>query len=370
MKRLMLGLILITGFSHFAEASLGKILIVLPAAKTLSTIEGVPHSTGYFLSELATPAVMLQKMGFQLEIATPGGERPTIDKISDDFKWFKDARAYQEAQSLVQNLDGLKNPLALSSMNENKLSSYAGVFFPGGHAAMEDFPKNSDVGRILNYFHLAGKPTALICHGPAALLSAKDNQGNWIYKGYNLTAFSTAEEKIEEQMGALDGHVLFYVEESLAALGGKVQVAAPWQSHVIVDRELVTGQNPQSDYALASAFIQLLLKQSTVVQTLQKIQDSHSAAGTYTTFFLGTKKSGLSKTKFTERLAHHLKLCETEFAPYSLTDYVAYTDSNIEVAYLTWKDKASMDEAMRVTGPIVGADAGEFMEPLIFEQAL
>ncbi len=369
MKRLLIGLILIVGFSHLAEASPGRILIVLPAANTLSTKEGIKHFTGYFLSELATPAVMLQKMGFELEVATPGGVQPTIDKISDDVKWFKDPQSYQEAQSLVQSLGGLKNPLALSALKKNKIISYAGVFFPGGHAAMEDFLQNSDVGRILAYFHSAGKPTALICHGPAALLSAKDRNGNWIYRGYNLTVFSTAEEKIEEQLGVLGGHVLFYAEESLTALGGNVKVAVPWQSHVVVDRELVTGQNPQSDYALASAFIQLLLKQSAVSKTLNKVHESHLGTGTYTSFFLGTRKPGVSKATFIERLEHHLKLCEKEFAPYALTDYVAYTDSNIEVAYLTWKNKAALDEAMRVVGPRVGADSSEFMEPLIFEEA-
>ncbi|MNF17287.1 hypothetical protein D3C80_2206950 [compost metagenome] len=46
----------------------------------------------------------------------------------------------------------------------------------------------------------------------------------------------------------------------MARAGGKMQFVAPWQPGVVVDRELITGQNPFSDHALASAFIAALDK--------------------------------------------------------------------------------------------------------------
>lgn len=73
-----------------------------------------------------------------------------------------------------------------------------------------------------------------------------------------MTVFSTVEEKQEEQAGHLGGYLTYYVEAALQAAGGRVTVAAPWSPHVVVDRELITGQNPMSDKALAAALLRAL----------------------------------------------------------------------------------------------------------------
>ncbi|MFN8369579.1 MAG: type 1 glutamine amidotransferase domain-containing protein [Bacteriovoracaceae bacterium] len=259
LKSLIILLFILTGFTESIYASNGKILIILPAANTLTTKEGTKHPTDYFLSELVTPAMILAEKGFEFDVATPNGVSPTVDVSSDKVRWFKNETEYAQANTFLKSLNGIQKPIPLSQVKKS-LNQYVGLFIPGGHAAMEDLPKNSDLGDILKFFNSNHRPTALICHGPAALLSARNENGNWIYKGYSLTVFSTEEEKIKEQSGSLGGHVLFYVEDEMRQLGGKLSVASPWQSHVVVDRELVTGQNPMSDRELASAFIELLLK--------------------------------------------------------------------------------------------------------------
>jgi putative intracellular protease/amidase len=84
---------------------------------------------------------------------------------------------------------------------------------------------------------------------------------NWPYAGYQMTVFSTAEEKPNELGGpssALGGCVPFYPESALKAAGGDVSVVAPGKSHIVIDRELFTGQNPASDKELSAAFIKAL----------------------------------------------------------------------------------------------------------------
>jgi putative intracellular protease/amidase len=44
--------------------------------------------------------------------------------------------------------------------------------------------------------------------------------------------------------------------------GGAMDLAPSWQSHVVEDRELITGQNPFSDDALAKALVARLDKQA------------------------------------------------------------------------------------------------------------
>jgi putative intracellular protease/amidase len=122
---------------------------------------------------------------------------------------------------------------------------------------MEDLYRDADLGRVLRAFHVQRKPTALICHAPVALLAAQQHR-EWIYSGYRMTVFSTAEEKQEEAAGHLDGYLTYYVQAALEKAGGRVAVAAPWTSHVIRDRELITGQNPMSDHAFADELVRAL----------------------------------------------------------------------------------------------------------------
>ena len=88
-----------------------------------------------------------------------------------------------------------------------------------------------------------------------AALSAGDAAGarakaqGWIYSGYKMTIFSTAEEQQREPQ-EIGGKVLFYPDFALRTAGGDVSVLAPWKSYALQDRELISGQNPFSDEAL------------------------------------------------------------------------------------------------------------------------
>lgn len=235
----------------------GKVLVVLSGVDYVSLKEGGRHPTGFFLSELAVPLTALIKAGHSIEFATPGGRTPVMDRVSDDVRWFADRSQWEGARKLVGSLFARRNFKDLGALTERELAGYRGLFLPGGHAPMEDLFRDASLGRVLRHFHQYRKPTALICHAPVALLSARTRQG-WIYAGYKMTAFSTNEEKQEEDAGHLDGHLKYYIEAALKAAGGLVSVAKPWTSNVVVDRELITGQNPMSDKALAAALVRAL----------------------------------------------------------------------------------------------------------------
>lgn len=236
-----------------------KILVILSASHFVSTVEGNKHPTGYFLSELSGPTEALKKSGYELVIATPGGKTPAMDVSSDNAKWFKNKAAYQEAKTFVTGLQGINTPRNLDRINNHDLAGFAGVFVPGGHAPIEDLSHSAAVGRILNYFHDTHKPTGLICHGPAALLSAIGPNG-FTYKGYKMTGFTAAEEQQEEKAGHLDGHMPFYLDRALEKLGGILEVGAPWTSKAVRDRELITGQNPMSEGDFTAAYLAALVE--------------------------------------------------------------------------------------------------------------
>lgn len=263
-----------------AHASSKKILVVLSGESKITLKNGVIHPTGFFLSEFAVPVKSLIEAGYEPVFATPDAKPPTVDKVSDAAVWFEGNEAeYKKAKDLVQSLDGLRHPHSLSDIWIEGVDQYAGIFLPGGHAPMEDLIVDKNLGKILNAFHKAGKPTALICHAPIALLStlpdarkfrdalagnAVVHRQSWIYEGYAMTSFSTKEEQQEEpgQDNALGGFVQFYPAEALAFAGGNVSVAEKWHSHVVRDRELITGQNPMSDTELSQVLLKALSEQN------------------------------------------------------------------------------------------------------------
>jgi putative intracellular protease/amidase len=228
------------------------------------------------------PVEAVVKAGYEVVFADPRGNEPTMDAGSDLSRYFGgDDGRRDRAKAFLKDLVQLRHPRSFYDVLHEGLDGYVGVYVPGGHAPMEDLATNTELGRILRVFHDRGKPTALLCHGPVALLSTLESPeralggratrarrgkrggrntgdaGDWPYRGYKLTVFSSDEERSAEDR-MLGGRVRFMPEKALRSAGARVEVTARGAAHVIIDRELVTGQNPQSDAELTAAFLRLL----------------------------------------------------------------------------------------------------------------
>jgi putative intracellular protease/amidase len=89
---------------------------------------------------------------------------------------------------------------------------------------------------------------------------ANDGKANglaqgWPYAGYRVTIFSTGEEQALEGPSGLGGNVQFYPVNALAEAGAHVDTVANWHSNVVIDRELITGQQPMSAPAFGDALV-------------------------------------------------------------------------------------------------------------------
>ena len=253
---------------------MGKILVILSSCGQLQLQDGKTHETGFFLNEFGVPARRLADEGYQLVLANPQGNVPPMDPSSDDDSFFdKDAGKHAAIKSFVQELLGKSPPRPFREILSGGLDQFDGLFVPGGHAPMIDLFQDRELGQILRHFHERKKPTALICHGPAALLSTLPDpaafaaalerdeeipeQRDWPYLGYSMTVLSNIEEKLGESK--FPAKMRFYAETALKKAGARMDVAMiPMQSHVVKHEELVTGQNPKSDDALAQAFLSML----------------------------------------------------------------------------------------------------------------
>ncbi len=248
-----------------AAPSKGKVLVVMSSANSLDLKDGRKYTTGYYLNEFVVPYRKLIEAGYEPVIANPKGDLPVMDANSNNAMFFGgDDAARADALAYAQGLEPLKHPKTLSSVVAEGTAGYVGLFIPGGHAPMADLITDANLGKILTSFHTTGRTTGIICHGPIVLLSALPNAqaftqsliandgqasslaAGWPYAGYRVTIFATGEEQALEGPGGLGGHVQFYPVNALAEAGARVETIANWHSNVVVDRELITGQQPMS----------------------------------------------------------------------------------------------------------------------------
>lgn len=246
-----------------------KILIVLsdansfPLKKTSGPDAGkvVEQPSGFFLHELAKPLQKLLDAGHEVTFASPKGQEPTPDPNSESFLAyagnFYERKRQHELIERMKRENGFSRPRPFNTISDDELSSFAGVFIPGGHAPLQDLSADPDLGRILRYFHQENKPTAAICHGPYALLSTKQaGDGKFVYDGYKITSWSDAEEKMMETMW---GGEVEKVESALRNEGAKMIEGAPEKvGGTTLHRELVTGGNPLAANALGDRFLRMI----------------------------------------------------------------------------------------------------------------
>lgn len=94
---------------------------------------------------------------------------------------------------------------------------------------------------------------AAVCHGPAALLPARGDDGAWLFRGREVTGFSN----VEEHAVGTAPPAKWLVEDRLRAERGRYSRAPEdWAECVVVDGNLYTGQNPSSARALAERLVQ------------------------------------------------------------------------------------------------------------------
>jgi putative intracellular protease/amidase len=223
------------------------VLFVVTAADHLKLTDGTTHPTGFYANEFQEPFKAISLAGYKIDVATPGGRVPHVDPRSLDKRYYPEPGEIEKARTWLSQLEQLKHPLDLARVN---LSSYDGLFVPGGHGPMEDLIANPDMGRLLREAHTRHLTIGLLCHGPAVLAAAKDASG-WPFRGYSVTGFSDAEEP-----AGLAAKMRTTPERELKALGARYSKAtAPYAPHVVSDRGVVTGQNPASASGTAKAFL-------------------------------------------------------------------------------------------------------------------
>jgi putative intracellular protease/amidase len=221
-----------------------KILMAVSAADAMTVADGSSHPTGFWAEELVVPHRLFREAGVEVEIATPGGVAPTPDPISLDSEMVDDEEAEQHRAYLDAIASELQHPRALADVSA---ADYDAVFIPGGHGPMEDLVDDADLGALLVDTDRDGGVVAALCHGPAGLLSATTDDGAFVFAGRRIATFTDE----EEMQGGLGDASPWFLETRLREAGATPETAEAWSSKVVVDGNLLTGQNPMSSADLA-----------------------------------------------------------------------------------------------------------------------
>jgi putative intracellular protease/amidase len=226
-----------------------SVLIVVSAANHWTLNDGTSHPTGYWAEELAQPHQIFTAAGWDVTIATPGGVAPTVDRLSLGLAGGLPPKTRAVADYLRQLDSALTHPKVLADIDPN---DYDVVFYPGGHGPMEDLAVDTDSGRILTAALESGRPLALLCHGPAATLAARRDDGTWPFEGYRMTGLSNAEERLNP----FARKAPWLLQDRLVESGAMYcKGRLPLRPYLVVDRNLYTGQNPGSSAMLAHKLV-------------------------------------------------------------------------------------------------------------------
>jgi putative intracellular protease/amidase len=223
-----------------------KILMVLTSHDQLGD---TGKKTGFWLEEFAAPYYALKDAGASITVVSPAGGQPPLDPKSDEPDAQTDATRRFKADAAAQAVLA-----STGKLSEVKAADFDAVFYPGGHGPLWDLAEDKHSIALIEAMVAADKPVAAVCHAPGVLRHVKAADGSALVKGKKVTGFTNTEE---DAVG-LTKVVPFLVEDMLKANGGEYSKGADWQSWVVTDGKLVTGQNPASSEAGAQALLKLL----------------------------------------------------------------------------------------------------------------
>lgn len=206
--------------------------------------------TGLWLSELTHFYDSAKKQNYNITIASSkGGETPIDPESLKPFMIDSISKKYWSDSSFKNLLQHT------NSFNDVVNELYDCVYLTGGHGTMFDFPNNSELQNIIRNHYENNKIVSAVCHGVGGLLNVKLSNGNFLIKNKTITGFNWFEESLARRKK----DVPFNLEASLIEKGSNYKKALiPMTSHVVVDGNLITGQNPFSSKEIAEVVMRKL----------------------------------------------------------------------------------------------------------------
>jgi len=226
-----------------------RALIVATSHDTLG--EG-GKATGVAASELTVPFYAFQDAGMTVDIASPKGGAVPVDPSTN--RWpiatDSDRRFERDAEAMRK----LTHSLLIADVDA---VAYDVIFIAGGWGAAYDLGQSAALGEVMTQANANQAVIGGVCHGPLGLLQARDTDGSPLVEGRRVTGVS------DTQVQQLGIEVTpLHPETELRKAGALYEKETAFRdlfaTHVVVDGNLVTGQNQNSGGETAHRMLELL----------------------------------------------------------------------------------------------------------------
>src|SRR5262249_24130890 len=231
-----------------------KVLILVANPTTAAT---VGWRVGFWAAELTHPYYELTERGVEVTIASPDGGKVEMDALSDprdDSRWSSEDLITMGFVNTPELMALLEDTPKLVDLD---LDDFDAIMIAGGLAPMFSYRHNHDVHDAIRRFYEAEKPTAIYCHGTAALVDLKLSDGSYLVAGKTITGFSNHEEDYSD---AYVGQTVmpFRVEDILKERGANYVQGGLFKAFTVRDGRLLTGQQQYSGRKVAQELIEVL----------------------------------------------------------------------------------------------------------------
>jgi putative intracellular protease/amidase len=236
-------------------SSTPKRVLIVVANPSMSTTMGWP--AGFWGAELTHPYYELTERGVEVTIASPEGGRVEMDSLSDPrdpSKWSAEDLITMGFVNTPELAELLADTPKLSDLD---LDEFDAIMVAGGQSPMFTFRDNEDLGSAIRNFYEAEKPTAIYCHGTAALVDLKLSDGSYLVSGKTVTGFANVEEEFSD--GFVGQKVMpWRVEDVLKERGANYVHGGLFKAFAVRDGRLITGQQQYSGRKVAEMVIEAL----------------------------------------------------------------------------------------------------------------
>src|SRR5208337_3171988 len=206
------------------------------------TLGDTGKKTGVYASEMMVPYYEFLDAGMQVDVASiQGGEIP-IEPVS--LRWPIITPADKRFLSDSKFQEKVKHSRKIEDIDFTK---YDIVFMAGGWGAAYDLGYSDLLGQKISEAYAANVILGSVCHGALGFLRAKDEHGDLLVKGRRMTAVTDKQVK-ELKITMTPQHPERELRKAGALYESKKAFRDFFASHVVVDGNLVTGQN-QNDAA-------------------------------------------------------------------------------------------------------------------------
>jgi putative intracellular protease/amidase len=229
-----------------------KVLIVVANPST-STTTGWP--VGFWGAELTHPYYELSERGLEVTIASPGGGKVEMDSLSDP----RDPSRWSAEDLITMGFVNTPELMALledtPKLTDLDLDEYDAIMVAGGQSPMFTFREDEDLKSAIRRFYEAEKPTAVYCHGTAALVDLKLSDGSYLVDGKTVTGFANAEEEFSDSF--VGQKVMpWRLEDVLRDRGANYVQGGLFKAFAVRDGRLITGQQQYSGRKVARMVIE------------------------------------------------------------------------------------------------------------------